>query len=196
MNRRRLLRDCGAGLSALSVAALSGCNALAGDSNETADGDGDQPSGRSPDGSGTGDGADDATSDPSTGTSKPGDGTGGGTDEPPAVRSTVDGLAVEDTTKTDDSDQFGVTVTLENTGEQATDLFDYGYDLTAFDGSGADVTGDETGYGSTGDTQVDPGEKGEMTVRIDVDGGVDSVARYELVVSCSGPLVEGVYCEG
>lgn len=230
MNRRQLLRNCGAGLSALSITALSGCNALSGDGGDDsggdgdADGDGSSGGGSGSDGDGAsgggngldgdsdgGDGLDgDSDGDEDAGaasptqsptaTSPPSDATGqtsdGGTGLAASASSDVDGLAVEGTTVTDSGDQFAVDVTLQNTGEQTTDIFDYGYELTVYDGNGAEITGNGSGQGSINDTEIEPGESATITVRTDVDGSVDAVARYELVVNCSGMFVEGVYCEG
>lgn len=196
VNRRRLLRDCGAGLSALSVAALSGCNALAGDSNDTADGD-DGNGGPQSDSPGTSDGRDsgDGSDDAQTQTLGSGDGSGGGTDTGPTVRSTVDGLAVENAEVVDDADRFSVDVGLRNAGDQATDPFNYGYHLTVFDESGADITGDVGGLETAESVQLEPGETVTMTKRTDVDGDREAVARYELVVRCSERFDEGVYCD-
>lgn len=211
VNRRRLLRNCGAGLSALSVTALSGCNALSGDGGDDADskadpdGDGEQPSGEPTDPPERNDAGGEmagptATEQPPTATSPPsgasGKTAGDGAGIASTARSDVDGLAVEGTAVTDSGDQFGVDVTLRNTGDQTTDIFDYGYELTVYDGSGAEITGNGSGQGSINDTEIATDETATITVRTDVDGSVDAVARYELVVNCSGMFVEGVYCEG
>jgi len=165
MRRRTVLRRCTAGFAAISAVGLAGCSG----SDDSGDSD-DQPS-ETP--------APDEQMGP-TGS---------------VGQNTVDRLEIVAIEAADAEDQFTAAVTVRNTGEQTTDIFDYGYTITLYDESGADITGSGSGSGSAGDTEVAPGEQATLNVFQAVEEDPSAVATFEVTLSCEGMFVEGVYCE-
>lgn len=168
MRRRTILRQCTAGLATVSAVGLAGCSESDDSGNGGESGNGDsQP-----------------TEEPTT------------SEQMGSVgESTVDGLEIVTIAPAESNDQFTASVTVRNTGEQTTDIFDYGYTLTLYDESGADITGSGSGSGSTTDTEVAPGEQATLNVFQGVDGDPADVASFEVNLTCEGMFVEGVYCE-
>jgi hypothetical protein len=83
-------------------------------------------------------------------------------------------------------------VTVENTGDQETNLFEYDYEGTVYDADGNEIGGID-GKSSTGDSNAAPGGTGEVTLSSrDVDP--EEVARYEVALVCTS-ISEGVYCD-
>jgi hypothetical protein len=109
--------------------------------------------------------------------------------------STVSGLAVGDLARQGgNEDEFAVVTTVQNTGEQTTDVFEYNYELALYDADGAEM-GTNTGFGSTGDTEVAPGESATINVSKSVENDVDDVVRAAVTLDCDGTFAEGTYCE-
>ena len=165
MRRRTVLKQCTAGLAAVSAVGLAGCTG----SDDSGDSD-EQPSDTPP-------------ADEQAGPS----GSVG--------QNTVDGLEIVAVESTPTDEQFTAAVTVRNTGEQTTDIFDYEYTITLYDERGADITGQGSGSSSTTDTEVAPGEQATLNVFQAVDGDQSAIAAFEVTVSCEGMFVEGVYCE-
>lgn len=91
---------------------------------------------------------------------------------------------------------FGITVTLENTGDRRTDGLDYDFSLALFDEDGTDITPDFTAK-RTVDSEISPGDTGEILIfkgRWGDDEGPDDVARYELSMACEYNS-DGIYCD-
>lgn len=182
MQRRTVLKQCTAGLAAAGSFGLAGC----GSSNDSGDSNGG------------GDSNDDAGSTPTdvaeTDTDRPeqtAESVGGAVGQ-----NTVDGLKIVDWLVKDTTDDFTVQVTVENTGQQTTDIFDYEYGLALYDESGADISTGGSGSGSIADTEIEPGEQSTINVFQSVEGSPDNVTSFEISLSCDGPFVEGVYCTG
>lgn len=153
-------------------------------------------------GDGRSSGSDSAGDTPSGGdggsgdvTATPGSADGNGGAVESRGESTVDGLEITAMEPDTGGDQFSVAVTILNTGDQQTSIFEYEYGLTLYDANGNDVTGGGTSYGSTNDLDVAPGESATIGVSSPVDGDVADVARFEVRLTCEGMFVEGVYCE-
>jgi hypothetical protein len=209
VNRRTLLRYCSTGIGAVTASALAGCSITGGDGgdggdggNDNGDGDGGNDDGNGEDGNGN-DGADSdegaSTETPtatptSTAVGSPGTQAGDSGGPTRSAESDVDGLAVESAEYVSGGENFSVRVTVVNTGDQETDIMEYGYQLTVFDGADEDISTSTTSYGTTNETTAPPGESATLTASRQVDGSPDDVARFELVVSCDSAFAEGVYC--
>ncbi|RXK51320.1 hypothetical protein [Halorientalis pallida] len=173
ITRRRVLATAGVATGG----ALAGCTGDSGGGTPTDDGD---------------DGNDDSDDDGGTPTDT-GPQMSGGIEV--AGESTVDPLVVDGLERQGGNENKVVIVTtVRNAGEQTTDIVEYSYDLVLFDADGAEM-GTNTGFGTTGDTEVAPGEAATINVSKSVEGDVSAVARAEVTLSCEGMFAEGVYCE-
>ncbi|WP_424018504.1 hypothetical protein ACOZ4N_03245 [Halorientalis pallida] len=174
VTRRRVLAAAGVA----TAGAIAGC---AGDSGGTPTDGGD-------------DGSDGGDSDGDSGTpTDAGPRTSGGIEV--SGESTVDPLVVDGLERQGgNEDKVVIVTTVRNAGEQTTDVFEYNYDLALYDADGAEM-GTNTGFGTTGDTEVAPGESAAINVSKSVEGDVSAVARAEVTVSCEGMFAEGSYCE-
>lgn len=142
--------------------------------------------------SGGGDGGNPDSGDGSDGNDG---GNGGGASYEGTVRSDVDGLefTADEYTDTGIQGRFPVTVTLENTGNEETNVEEYDYDYTVYDSGRSDLTG---GSSASADPKtIAPGESTDVLLTTIVDGDPADVASYEVVLSCTS-LSDGVYCEG
>lgn len=83
---------------------------------------------------------------------------------------------------------------VRNTGEQETDVFEYGYDGTLYDADGNALAA-ISGKGSGPESTAAPGEAGEVTLTVPADEvDPEAVSTVEVTISCS-PIWDGVYCE-
>lgn len=205
MKRREVLRQCGAGMTVAGSFALAGCggNGDGGGGNGNGDGGG---SGNGNGGTGDGDNGDGGSNGNGGGDNGESSGTGG--DEPTVSatstpessdggsvgRNTVDGLEITGWVVQDVEDQFQVSVTIRNTGDRTTDIFNYEYGLALYGNDGTEISTDGGGSGSTNDTEIAPGQRASINVFQSVDGSPEDVERFEISLSCDGPFVDGVYC--
>ena len=174
ITRRRVLATAGVA----TVGAFAGC---AGDSG------GGTPTDSGDDGS-DGDGDGDSRTPTDTGPQM-----SGGIEV--SGESVVDPLVIADLERQGGNENKVVIVTtVQNAGEQTTDIFEYSYDLALYDAEGTEL-GTAGGSGTTNDTEVAPGESAAINVSKSVDGDVSAVARAEVTLSCEGMFAEGVYCE-
>lgn len=122
-------------------------------------------------------------------------GNGGGTSYEGIVRSDVDGIEITSGEYTDTGVQgrFPVTVTLQNTGDQETNVEEYDFDYTVYDSGQGDIAGGSST--SADEPTVAPGESTDVLLTTIVDGDPEDVTSYKVVLSCTS-LSSGVYCEG
>jgi hypothetical protein len=92
---------------------------------------------------------------------------------------------------------FPVEVTVENGGDEETDLFEYNYDVVTYDADDNDVTGSQGGKSSGGETTAPSGGRGSLIVYSTIEVDPSEVARYEVTTVCEGTVsrAEGVYCQ-
>ncbi|MBX0303954.1 hypothetical protein [Haloarcula salinisoli] len=96
-------------------------------------------------------------------------------------------------------DAFGVALTMENDGEQETDLDRYFYSIVPYDVDGNDVSETYTGT-SFGDkpTTIGPGEQLTFVPFVNLKTSASEVDRYELQLSCRssvGSESDAAYCQ-
>lgn len=94
----------------------------------------------------------------------------------------------------DPETDYSVLLTVDNTGDQATDLSEYTYEIHLYDDAGNDITPAKRATRNW--DEPGPGASGEITVQGlfgDSDHSPDDVARYEITLTCDG-FDEGVYC--
>ena len=99
-----------------------------------------------------------------------------------------------------DDNTFGVELTVENNGEQETNLDNYFYIIVPYDVDGNDVSNSWTGpfFGDTPST-IGPGEQLTFFAFLQVTTSASEVDRYELTLTCTSTVTgyeaEGVYCD-
>lgn len=199
MNRRDLLKECGILLAAPTAIGLSGCSSSdGGDGNGGDAGGADDTPTDSPMGTDTPTPTDTQASTPSpTPTTTP---TPAADDDGEPVGEVVDN-AVEELEITDWSariddmnNDFVVTLSIENTGDQATELVDYWYVITLYDAEGTEIPNGGNSQSGSEKTYARPGEVGALDVAVWVENdNPEDVARYEIAMNCT--LSDGVYCE-
>lgn len=91
----------------------------------------------------------------------------------------------------DDGD-FVVTVSIENVGDQTTDIWEYDYQLDVYDESGTNLS-NGTAMFAMSDTEVEPGETASLDLNPQIDDP-SAVTSYEITLSC-GAFSDGAYCE-
>lgn len=145
--------------------------------------------------SGGGDGGDGGGSDSDGGSGDDNDSGGGGTSYDGITRSDVDGLEITSGEYTDTGIQgrFPVTITVNNTGTEETDVEEYDYDYTVYDSGQGDIA--EGTSAAADQNTIAPGESTDVLITAIVDGDPDEVTGYKVVLSCTS-LSGGVYCEG
>ena len=127
-------------------------------------------------------------------------GAGGPATETPAVPGTVSSEIEEfaivehepDFAPGSEDQDFGVVLTIENNGDQQTDLIDYDYELTPYDD---DISGITAGFrlaDDETDTSMSPGGRGSVMATTSLGPPRDEVARYEVTLDCG---FDGTYCE-
>jgi hypothetical protein len=111
------------------------------------------------------------------------------------ARSTVPELVVDDAAPFVADPDFGVEVTVTNTGDRGTEVLasGYEYEFTLTTGEGADPEGGVTVSGDGG-PEIAPGESLRLTVRKPVDGDPAAVTGYDLTLTCAA-TGRSVYCE-
>lgn len=105
---------------------------------------------------------------------------------------TIPELAAVGYTSTVDGEDFVVTLTLENQGDQETEFGEYNIDLSVYDDSDEELA-TTVRYTASGLT-APAGERVEIPIRaepLNTDPG--SVASYGIRINCDG--ANGVYCE-
>lgn len=117
------------------------------------------------------------------------------------LESTVDALSITGQTqelvpgRQHEDIHLAVTPTVQNTGDQETDLGDYEYEIRLFSEEDIDITPGNT-WKANPET-VPPGEEGTVLVQvsfISAEGvSPEDVDRYELTLSCSEDN-DGPYC--
>lgn len=138
-----------------------------------------------------------------TGGTTDGDGTttiDGETTPGEVLESSVDGLSITGhehylAKGTDPDVHFSVLLTVENTGDQPTELSEYDFDLTAYDADGDDIT-PKNGQIITL-AEVAPGETTEYKLQLSFRNSPDGpgqIERYGVSLAC-GEYSDGVYCE-
>jgi len=167
MRRREMLRYGGSVLSTASLLAIAGCSD---DSGGGAD-DGDD-----------GDGESTTESD-------------GPVQEEmgEVVENEAFGLEIVGWVSDASGSRFEVDVTIENTGERDTDLFDYNYAVNIYD-----EDGDKFPYNSTNrsaaETEIAAGEQGSITLSPRYGGDLSKVERYEISLTCPTLGPSAAYC--
>jgi len=118
---------------------------------------------------------------------------------PGTVSSNIEEIAIVKHRPATDANTFPVNITVENNGDQQTDIGEYTYHLTPYDADGNDVGDDMQGTGSLGATDVSPGERVSFQIYRPLDVDPSEVARYEVTLTCESPETgfadDGVYCE-
>jgi len=179
----------------VSVALVAGCSGGGGTGTaESTEGDAEDPMATDDGGTERDDGGTE-TDDGGTDSSSPASGT---------ASSTVQQLTIVDHEPDLDyfanDDAFGVELTVENNGEQETDLDSYFHTIVPYDADGNDVSETWTGT-SFGDTPatIAPGEQATFVAFSNVNINASEVDRYEVKLTCTGTVTgygaEGVYCE-
>ena len=87
-------------------------------------------------------------------------------------------------------------ITVENTGDQETELREYSYELVLYDGSDTVLSEGRARLRVVGDTVISPGDSKTFPIAVSPDPmsvDPDQVARYEVSISCR--FADGVYCE-
>lgn len=164
LNRRTMLRRGGGWVAVLATVSLAGCGVIGGDGS---DGGGD----------GGGNANAESLSDPMGEISE----------------SSVDGLRIADAESDVDGGQFVITMTLENTGNQTTDVTGYALGANFYNSGGNRVEGSYFRSEYPDGTEVEPGETGTVIFPFEPDGGTDTIARYEIFLTCHQQL-DGTYC--
>lgn len=180
-------------LGAVGLAALAGCTGIGGDGGDDSDGsdggDEDESDGSSGDGGGTPTATDSPSETPSA--------------TPPAtskrLNSEVPELTMvsgeEDVAEDSDPSPSGtwlLRVTVENTGDKETNVFEYDYEGPVYDADGNQI-GAIDGKSSTRNSTAAPGETGEVTLT-SREADPEAVAGYDVTLSCTS-ISEGVYCD-
>jgi hypothetical protein len=115
----------------------------------------------------------------------------GGSDVPGEIaRNEVSGIEVTDHYSTVESDIWAVEMTVENTGDQETNLDEYSYGVTPYDSEGNALS--QGGGSASGTIRIAPGETATVIVFGPTDVSESDVARYEAVIGCFDG--RGVYC--
>jgi len=168
MRRREMLRYGGSVLSTASLLAIAGCSD---DSGGGAD-DGDD-----------GDGESTTTESDGPVQEEMGE----------VVENEVSGLEIVGWESDASGSRFEVDVTIENTGERDTDLFDYNYAVNIYD-----EDGDKFPYNSTNrsaaETEIAAGEQGSITLSPRYGGDLSKVERYEISLTCPTLGPSAAYC--
>lgn len=212
MNRRNLLSECGILLVAPTAVGLSGCS-----SSDGGDGDGNGGDAGGADDTPTDSPMPTPTATPTntpmpTDTPTPTD-TQASTPSPtPTTTPTpaandggepvgeVDANAVEELEITDwsariDDDDFVVTLSIENTGDQQTELVKYWYDVKLYDAENTNIPLGANTQSSSEETDPAPGEVGVLDAVISLENdNPEAVARYEVSITCT-LADDAVYCE-
>ncbi|MFC7228667.1 hypothetical protein N0B31_14740 [Salinirubellus salinus] len=111
----------------------------------------------------------------------------------PTLESSVDGLSLVDSRddlrrgQQHEDVHFAVVATVENAGAEETDLGDYQYTVTLYDGAGTDITPGDTWTANA--ATVAPGETGTILLQVSfIESNVTprDVGRYEVALACGG----------
>jgi len=89
---------------------------------------------------------------------------------------------------------FNVHVTLRNDGDQQVDAYGYTLQITPYDEDGTEIETSGTSKSNSGDSQIPSGGVGSIQVMPLMDADPETVASYEVLLHCDGPLADGVYC--
>lgn len=94
---------------------------------------------------------------------------------------------------------FPVDLTIENNGDQQTDVTEYDYDVTPYDADGNDVSGGRLGTSSGEGTSMEPGGRGTLIAYATVEIDPSEVARYEVTLMCEDSVSDfesaAAYCQ-
>jgi hypothetical protein len=119
-----------------------------------------------------------------------GDGGNGGASIPGEIDNGVSGIEVTDHRSNPQSAGWAVEMTVENVGDQETNLNEYSYGVTPYDAE--DTALSQGGGSASGTIRIEPGETATVYVYGPADVSESDVARYEVVIACFDG--DGVYC--
>jgi len=116
------------------------------------------------------------------------------TDATGTARSTVAELALDDAAPFVADPDFGVDVTVTNTGDREANVLSsgYGYEFGLTTGAGA-APGNGVAVSGDGSPELDPGESVRLTVWKPVDGDPAAVTGYDLTLTCAA-TGQATYC--
>lgn len=93
---------------------------------------------------------------------------------------------------------FFVRPTIRNNGDQATDLFEYNYELALFETSGAEMPTSNPALSATSDIDLEPGESGQFQVILTITEHYPEIGSFEVTLNCESVFedetADGVYC--
>jgi len=89
---------------------------------------------------------------------------------------------------------LNVHVSVRNNGDQQVDAYGYTFQITPYDEDGTEIETSGTSKSNSGESQISPGGVGSIQVMPLMDADPETVASYEVLLHCDGPLADGVYC--
>lgn len=111
------------------------------------------------------------------------------------VDNAVEELEITDWSGRIDDDDFVVTLSIKNTGNQQTQLVKYWYDIRLYDAENTNIRLGKNTQSPSEETDPAPGEVGVLNAVISLENdNPEDVARYETSITCT-LADDAVYCE-